>query len=55
MPKHTNFWMLNFRSIEIFVVWFWNFTIFGLLNFKNIEIPTLELTWQSISDRASQF
>ena len=32
-----------------------NFVIFRVLNFKNVEIHTLKLTWHSISDRSSQF
>ena len=42
--------MLNFRSIEIFVFLYFcfsNFIIFRVLNFKNVEIHTLKLTWQS--------
>ena len=29
--------------------------IFGLLNFKNVEIHILGLTWQRIGDRSNQF
>ena len=44
-----------FEVLNLLYLRFYNFIIFGLLNFQNIEIPTLELTWQSISDRSSQF
>ena len=54
------------RNMQIFEYWifevlkflyfrFSNFIIFRLLNVKNVEIHTLKLTWQSISDRSSQF
>ena len=57
---------LKESTIQIFEYWifevlkflyfrFSNFIIFRVLNFKNVEIHTLKLTWQSISDRYSQF
>ena len=58
--------ILKSQYIQIFEYWifevfkflyfrFSNFIIFRVLNFKNVEIHTLKLTWQSFSDRSSQF
>ena len=54
IPIHINFLILNFRSIEPFVSSIFEFIIFGLLNFKNVEIHIFELTWQSIGERSNQ-
>ena len=54
-PKHMNFKILNFRTIEPFVSSIFEFIIFGLLNFKNVEIHIFELTWPSIGERSNQF
>ena len=44
-----------FEVLNLLYLRFSNFIIFGLLNFKNVEIHILELTWQRIDDRSNQF
>ena len=48
--KNFEFWIF-----EVLYLRFSNFIIFGLLNFKNVEIHILELTYQSISGQSNQF
>ena len=44
-----------FEVLNLLYLRFSNVIIFGLLNFKNVEIHILELTWQSIGHRSNQF
>ena len=50
-----NFKFLNLRTIKPFVTSIFEFIIFGLLYFINIEIHIFELTWPSIGERSNQF
>ena len=42
-----------FEVLNLLYLRFSNFIICGLMNFKNVEIHILELTWQSIDDRSN--
>ena len=44
-----------FEVLKFLYFRFSNFIIFRALNLKNVKIHTLKLTWQTISDRSSQF
>ena len=51
--KIFEYWI--FEILKFLYFRFSNFIIFRVLNFKNDEIHTLKFTWQSTSDRSSQF
>ena len=48
--KNFEYWI--FEILKFLYFRFSNFIIFRVLNFKNVEIHNLKLTWQSISHRS---